>query len=154
MSGRYLHTLWCDDIRQEVGNKLSFMGAYTAGLVVPQLPIVMPRLSGHCWVVTPKDQPFERLTLKVIRDDGEKLVEFTADPAVLKGSTSPSASEATDRIAVLFGFTMEGAHIPAGCKYIRCVADTEQGELEGNRLTVQCDPSFFVITPPQEAGGS
>ena len=31
---RHLEVIFCDDIREEVGNKLSFMGVYSADLTV------------------------------------------------------------------------------------------------------------------------
>lgn len=38
------HTIFCDDVRLEVGNKLSAMGIFS-NLVVPQLPITMMKFA-------------------------------------------------------------------------------------------------------------
>ncbi len=39
------YTLFCDDVRLEVGNKLSYMGVFQ-NIVVPQLPVWLPKLAG------------------------------------------------------------------------------------------------------------
>src|SRR5262249_16305811 len=38
-----VYTLFCDDVRLEVGNKLSYMGVFQS-IVVPQLPVWLPKL--------------------------------------------------------------------------------------------------------------
>src|SRR3989449_9849989 len=38
------YTLFCDDVRLEVGNKLSYMGAFQS-IGVPQLPVWLPKLA-------------------------------------------------------------------------------------------------------------
>ena len=38
------YTLLCDDVRLEVGNKLSYMGVFQT-IIVPQLPVWLPKLA-------------------------------------------------------------------------------------------------------------
>jgi hypothetical protein len=38
------YTLFCDDVRLEVGNKLSYMGVFQ-NIMVPQLPVWLPKLA-------------------------------------------------------------------------------------------------------------
>lgn len=42
---QHLITLVCDDIRTEVGNKVSIMGIYDEAMLVASLPAILPRLS-------------------------------------------------------------------------------------------------------------
>lgn len=50
--GRFMTAIFCDDIRKEEGNKLSYMGIYNSGLRAPTFPLVLPKLcvamSLHC----------------------------------------------------------------------------------------------------------
>ena len=39
-----VYTLLCDDVRLELGNKLSYMGVFQ-NIVVPQLPVWLPKLA-------------------------------------------------------------------------------------------------------------
>src|SRR5437867_1978542 len=41
---REITSLLCDDVRQELGNKLSLMGVYGDSIIVPEVPAVLPRL--------------------------------------------------------------------------------------------------------------
>lgn len=42
----YGYTLFCDDIRQEIGNKVSLIGIYSGELIIlGQLPIALPKLA-------------------------------------------------------------------------------------------------------------
>jgi hypothetical protein len=65
-----LSVIWCDDIRQELGNKLSFMGVYDL-LVVPSKPVVLPRLAAHITIHRPIDKPFTKCAFKVVKSDDE-----------------------------------------------------------------------------------
>ncbi|HYX28021.1 MAG TPA: hypothetical protein VE863_05600 [Pyrinomonadaceae bacterium] len=38
------YTLFCDDVRLEIGNKLSYMGVFQT-IIVPQLPVWLPKLA-------------------------------------------------------------------------------------------------------------
>ena len=140
MNGRYLHTLWCDDIRQEVGNKPSFMGVYTGGIVLPSLPIFLPRLCVWNWVATPMDQPFQNLSIQVIRDDGFVLVEVPSidlNKALVEPEPCPDAT----RRSIMFGFQMGPIEVPVGCRYFQVIAQAESGRLEGPKLRIEIDAS-------------
>ena len=69
---RYAHAIYCDDIRQELGSKLSLMGIYQGKMFVPSFPIVLSKLCVAVWAVTPIDRPFTKLTLRLLH--GDKVV--------------------------------------------------------------------------------
>jgi hypothetical protein len=51
-------TIFCDDIRNEMGNKHSLMGCYGADLIVPVIPTLLPKLCAQISIlVSPKDPP-------------------------------------------------------------------------------------------------
>ena len=41
---RYVHATYCDDIRQEVGGKITLVGIYPGQCLVPSLPCTLPKL--------------------------------------------------------------------------------------------------------------
>ena len=49
---KYEYTIICDDIRQEFGNKLTFVGTYQNLIIVSKLPYIFPKL---CFFVQYKD---------------------------------------------------------------------------------------------------
>jgi hypothetical protein len=79
LAGPYLHVLYCDDIRQEIGGKITFVGVYNGFLRVEESPVVLPKLSIHATFIVPADQTVEGLKFRLIRDDAEVAV-FDSPP--------------------------------------------------------------------------
>lgn len=65
--GRFAYAVYSDDIRLEVGNKLTLVGVYNADMFVSVIPVFIPRLG--VWVVfrSPTGQPLKSLEFKVAR---------------------------------------------------------------------------------------
>ena len=78
MIARHVETLFCDDIRHEMGGKLSFIGVYSDSLFVNAFPVTLPKLCLFVKVVIPADEPIRILNLRVLRDD-EVLQEIALD---------------------------------------------------------------------------
>jgi hypothetical protein len=140
LTGRFVHTLWCDDIRQEVGNKPSFMGVFTGGLLLPGVPATLSRLGVYTWIITPADRPFTSLQLSVIRDDGTVLAEIA--PETAPPGKDQLNGEATRRQA-LVGVNMGPVEVPEGCRWfmVRVIADGER--LDGPKLWISVSPEGF-----------
>lgn len=66
---RNVEAIYCDDIRYEMGNKLSFIGVYSSQMYVQELPTTIPKLCVHVWASTPCDHPFEDLAFKLLLND-------------------------------------------------------------------------------------
>lgn len=135
-NGRYVHTIWCDDIRQEVGNKPSFMGVYTAGIFLQSLPVVLPRLAAYVWVTTPIDRRFQKLNIRGVRDDGFVLFEVLQETPVGSADVFQSSRPDSTRQVAMAGFAFGGVEVPVGCKYFSVVVETESETLEGPRLRI------------------
>jgi hypothetical protein len=141
VNDRFVHTLWCDDIRQEVGNKTSFMGVYTGGLVLPSLPALLPRLGIWTWVTTSIDQPFKTLSMQIVRDDGSKLADLEiTDIQPINGEESVPD---TTRQTYMAGFSVGPVEIPAGCRYFQVLVQTESELLEGPKLRISVNPQLL-----------
>jgi len=61
---RYVHAIFCDDIRQEAGAKQTLVGIYRDQLQLPAIPVVLPRLCVVVDVVTPVTHPFDQLVIQ------------------------------------------------------------------------------------------
>ncbi len=141
MNDRFVHTLWCDDIRQEVGNKTSFMGVYTGGLVLPSLPALLPRLGIWTWVTTSIDQPFKTLSMQIVRDDGSKLADLEITDIQPINGEEPVPD--TTRQTYMAGFSVGPVEIPAGCRYFQVLVQTESELLEGPKLRISVNPQLL-----------
>lgn len=142
MNPRYAHTIWCDDIRQEVGNKPSFMGVYTGGIVLPGLPTVLPRLSLWIVVSSPIENPIKNLSVRVERDDGTALLEVPDVDTSRVQSLPPDATKTVQ--AFMFGVTLSPVEVPAGCKHFQVIVTADGEELRGPKLWVEVNPAVLV----------
>jgi hypothetical protein len=85
---RSVSTIFCDDIRLEVGNKISLIGVYSGALIVPEFPVVLPKLCIVVTVVTPHDEPPRSLAVRLFQNDSP-FIEHTVGPEILSQAPSP-----------------------------------------------------------------
>lgn len=143
MIPRHVETLFCDDIRHEVGGKLSFIGVYSGGMFVQSFPVTLPKLCLMVKTVTPADEPLRSLKLRVLKDE-ETLQEIALDEEQLTAA-SDAAEEMTDkerkeRIHMAqFMLVFSPIQFDGPCK-LRVRVYTEDGELHGIALKVDQAP--------------
>ena len=137
---RHIQTIFCDDIRHELGGKLSFIGVYTGHLFVRTFPVTLPKLCLALTAITPSSQPFQKLELRILKDD-EVLAEGSLDESML-GTVADATGEADDsdgkesRVQVLNSlFVFSPFQIDAPCR-LRVRAVTESEELKGLSLMI------------------
>jgi hypothetical protein len=124
---RFISTQFCDDIRQEVGNKLSLMGCYSATIQVERVPAVLPKLCAVVKVYTPLERPFTRLAVRIVRDE-QTLAELRFPPENFAFAGDTSAGSRWQMVSA--GLVMAPFHVESSCTL--CVeAETEEGILHG-----------------------
>jgi hypothetical protein len=143
-SYRKVDVIYCDDIRHEVGNKLSFMGVYTGELLVPGFPATLAKLCMYISVSTPKENPFQRLTLKVLRDSEVLTESEIPNQDLAEGQSRLLATEDPEAEEPRFAMNVElvAAQLAfAGPAKIRVRIVTESEELKGRALRVMQMPT-------------
>lgn len=122
---------FCDDIRQEVGNKFSLMGCYGGELLVEALPAILPKLCAQVKLITLKEQPIERCVLRALLN-GEQIGELELPVVQLNAAIRLGDADST-RIAYAaimsfapFVFEKEGV--------FQLEAETDSGLIKGGRL--------------------
>jgi len=69
---KFEYSIICDDIRQEIGNKMTFVGVYQDLIIVQQIPVALPKL---CFYVQYKDiRAGDQFKLK-LADPSDKIME-------------------------------------------------------------------------------
>jgi len=85
--GRYGYSIFCDDIRNEVGGKLSFIGCYNSVMFVPAaFPFTLPKFCVHLHIVTPAHRPFKLIVARC-------YVPGETDPIVAERIEAPDRAE-------------------------------------------------------------
>ena len=90
------------------------MGCYGADLYVPSFPITLPKLCVFVHVRTPREQPFERLTLRLVRG-ADVLSELVANPDKLNAGDTPDWARWLSMTGIL-AVTPFHATVPAGSR--------------------------------------
>jgi hypothetical protein len=142
---RFGSSIFCDDIRNEVGGKLSFIGCYNAVMFVrPPFPVTLPKLCMHFHIWTPHTMPFRsvvarcylpRETVPVVEEQIE--IPDAGEQEELVESIRPS-SLAPRRIVVSASIILTPIYLAGpGLVRMRAVVDEEEEEMPLGSLMVQ-----------------
>jgi len=135
---RHATSIFCDDVRQELGNKLSFMGVYRERLIVPRFPALLPRFFVVVTAVTPATRPFEALTFRLLKGD-EVIAETEMEEALLSATREAALEETpADEERVISAtaiLSLSPFHADAPCR-LRARVITEAEELKAGSLEV------------------
>jgi len=141
---RFGYSIFCDDIRNEAGGKLSFIGCYNGVIFISSLfPVVLPRLCVHVHVVSPGGQPFSSILIRC-------YVPGTDKPIAEESIAPPQQEEQIKLVADLGADAEAPRYIVAGASLIfapmqlngpglirvRAVIDGETNELPLGSLRV------------------
>ena len=132
---RFLTEIFCDDIRQEVGGKLSFMGCYQGELIVPMAPVALPKLCLYATIWTPKERPFKSLMLRIVQDDDKELARLEISKESFEEAEQVFDETSTRKmVSTAIAFSPFAIDKPNS---LRLIATTEEGEIIGPRLLIK-----------------
>jgi len=80
-----IKTILCDDVRQEVGGKMSLMGIYSKDIIVNKVPVILPFIN---LVVLLEDikEPFNKIFVSVSIPNSDPInISYPAPPELAKG---------------------------------------------------------------------
>lgn len=150
---RYLHSIYCDDVRMEIGNKQSLIGVYGNDLIVPEFPYILPKLHIVVNLVTPTNNPFKNLTIKVTKD-GEALINVPVSTDQLEKQQS-NLIENEDKengfwgISINLTLMISPFSIQKECT-LRVLAETESEELKGRGLKIKMGGAILAAVEQAE----
>ena len=142
---RHVEVIFCDDIREEVGNKLSYMGVYAGELTVPIAPVLLTKLCIAVKVITNQADPFESLEVRVVKVKGDDETELLSTGAVPLPANFPGIENGSTFVAVQMTFMLAPFQIEEEA-LLRVKAFTEREELRGTGLRIRIVPP--VALPP------
>lgn len=144
---RFVHAIFCDDIRQEIGNKVSFMGCYQGELFVPFVPLMLPKLCVQVTVTTTVERPLKALTVRLDQGTNQlAVIEISGDELA---RAIPPATEDKTRLAASVGVMLAPFTITEPGE-LRVVVITEEGEMPGPLLRLKVVPPADVVAAPAE----
>jgi hypothetical protein len=140
LAERMVVTLFCDDIRNELGNKVSLMGCYLSSLQVQSFPTTLPKLCAQVRVLSPLERPFGKFTVRVMRGD-TALGEMQFPAQAIASKPFPEGAQGHQAVAYI---VMAPFVIESPCS-IRVEVETEEETLRGGYLWISgIEPSNVV----------
>jgi hypothetical protein len=146
---RHLEVTYCDDIREEVGNKFSYMGVYSGELTVPT-PLLLPKLCIVGKITTDIDDPLESLDVRIVayKEDDEK--ELLSTGPVTIPPNLPRQLDGTMCMVANLTFVLSPFQITEEI-VLRVIAKTEREELRGTTaLRIRIVPSVAASVPTMQ----
>lgn len=139
MADRHVEVIYCDDVRQEAGNKLSLMGIYTGMMYVTKMPVTLPKLCVFVNVATPANLPFEQLRVYITRGD-ETIFdtgEIVSEGVINLQNGDPQDDEPDELRTLMANIIVELAPFQIDSDTVlRVFAQDENGEMRGRRLRI------------------
>ncbi len=137
MENRLFLAQFFDDIRQEVGNKLSMIGCYTSGdMLFETLPAALPKVCVYLTALAPLDQPFEKLIFRATIN-GDLLAEMEVPPDELHPARHPNRENSdASRLGITAVMAFSPLYIAEPCT-LKIEAETERGTLNAGCLFIR-----------------
>lgn len=133
----FMWATFCDDVRQEVGNKLSYLGVYGPNLIVPMFPTTLIKLCCIFTVRMPASAPPRNVVIKLLRDD-EVIFEADLSAAIPGDAATNAPPGAADSQALIISSIAQFVSFPvtqAASLKARAIVDGK--ELRGGGLELQ-----------------
>lgn len=130
LNAPYLHVVYCDDVRSEIGGKITLVGIYNSDLQVPTAPVALPKLCVVSTFVVPIDMDVTQLTFKLKKDDIE-IGKFETDIPEKRPTSHPLYTRWTySNITTLSPFPIEGPGT------LRAVVESNLGTFFGGGIRI------------------
>jgi hypothetical protein len=137
MTRPYLSAIYCDDIRNEVGGKMSYMGVYNNDLLVASFPVSIPKFSVHATLTLPLGTVPE--SVRVYFMSGEETltqVDVTRDQIVVPLNPDSDLLPDERKLALNFIFSFAPLLISKQTR-LRLKATVDGSEYKGNSLKIR-----------------
>lgn len=132
---RYVTVQFCDDIRQEVGNKYSLVGCYGPLMLLSAMPVVLPKLCAFVRIYTPVNRPYAKLSIRVLR--GEQLLTEMEIPQDVLASIRAAEHLVGENVVIVgSGVAISPLAIEEPCT-LRIEVETDEGLLKGDSLRIE-----------------
>lgn len=141
LAWRHVVGQFCDDVRLEIGHKLSLIGCYNEEMIVQSFPATLPKLAVQAKAFTPLQCPFKRLTFRLDLQSST-VAQLDADAAALN-RVNGKAREASDaRWICVAAILLVSPLVVAEARDLTLTAETENGPVRGSILRIRSAASI------------
>lgn len=136
MNSAFMETIYCDDVRSEIGNKLSFMGIYGPNILLNEFPAVLSKLCAVMSLHMPAETQAETVTFFLYKDDEEIGRSTVHIGDVRKAATQPREFDDERRLTIRFIAQMAPFQLERSCR-LKARAEVDGETVKGGTLLVE-----------------
>lgn len=144
---RYAHAIYCDDIRQEVGGKITLVGIYSGQCLVREIPCTLPKLCLSLNVSASRAKPVRSLIV-VGAFAGNEVINMTLDSTQIAEIMAPSEGQRPDSkhmmLVLMAALSPFNVSTP-GKLTLTVTADGEDIYCEGLNISIAPEGTAFSI---------
>lgn len=129
MTKPQLEVIFCDDVRQEVGHKHSFIGVYSGDLLVKRLPVVLPRLCVVMSLTLPEADECDSVHFRIMQ--GDQCLLKTDDFSAPNKSATAEQDMRITVVAVMSPFQVDDE------TSLQVVAQLDDTEIQSRHLRIR-----------------
>ena len=130
----FLLAIFCDDVREEAGNKVSYMGVYGPNLVVQSFPTTLLRLCCVFHLRIPVAMKPRKIVLRLTRDD-QRIFEIEVTPTAANEAAEKLAEEAVGAHAISFNHVVPLVNLQISqTSVLKALAIVDGKEIRGGGL--------------------
>jgi hypothetical protein len=133
---RFAHALFCDDIRLEVGNKVTLVGIYQGDMFLNEMPAFVPRMGVAFYVSTPIGEPISKFGFRISRGDDVIVEASPADTSELPRQEPLDGHDAVTRRTIAFSVPLPPMTFAEPCT-LRAVVNIDGIETVAAKLRVR-----------------
>ena len=127
-------TIFCDDVRQELGGKLSYMGIYGPQLIVPSYPAMLQKVCAAMTVRVMASHPPESVLFRLLRND-DVIYEHAVDDSALQAMAGSIPAAGLDGRYIAVGAVAQIVNVELAKRgFLRARAIVDGEELRGGSL--------------------
>lgn len=142
-SPRHAWTIFCEDIRQEVGNKNSFMGIYNGEMIFDEFPSYLPKLCVISFCETEVSNLLKTLSCKVFLNENLLQEQTLPSEHLLQSQQAlmGRGSEEDPILKITFGvnFQFLGMQFEKP-SIIKVIIYADEEEIVAGKLRVKVNP--------------
>lgn len=143
---RYAHAVFCDDIRQEMGGKITLVGIYQGQCLVPAIPCSLAKLCVSITISAPRSSPPKAVQVKGTYA-GAEVISMNLDQTQIDAIMSGSPNHRPDgkrMMLVLMGIMSPFMVKEPGRLALQVLADDDE---------LPCDSLDINVAPPDTVFG-
>jgi hypothetical protein len=129
---------FCDDIRYEVGNKVTLVGLYNGFLYLKEFPALIPRFAVNIYVEIPIEDSIKSVVFRIEKGD-EIVLETSSEPPKVDTSKAESGHDEFTRRTMGLQITLPPLTVMAPCM-LRAVVTIDGVETVAGKLRIAATP--------------